>query len=58
MAKQKFNKNSLSLLLIVLKDYLKKHKVGFIFAFICILLNSVGTIMAPLMLKDITNIIT
>lgn len=58
MAKQKFNKNSLSLLLIVLKDYLKKHKVGFIFAFICILLNSVGTIMAPLMLKDLTNIIT
>lgn len=58
MAKQKFNKNSLSLLLIVLKDYLKKHKVGFIFAFICILLNSFGTIMAPLMLKDITNIIT
>ena len=58
MAKQKFNKNSLSLLLIVLKDYLKKHKVGFIFAFICILLNSVGTIMAPLMFKDLTNIIT
>lgn len=58
MAKQKFNKNSLSLLLIVLKDYLKKHKVGFIFAFICILLNSVGTIMAPLMLKYLTNIIT
>lgn len=58
MAKQKFNKNSFSLLLIVLKDYLKKHKVGFIFAFICILLNSVGTIMAPLMLKDLTNIIT
>lgn len=58
MANKKFNKNSLSLLFIVLKDYLKKHKVGFIFAFICILLNSVGTIMAPLMLKDITNIIT
>ena len=49
------NRNGMALLVTIIKDYIKNHKIGVAVAFFCILLNSLGTIIAPLMLQDVTN---
>lgn len=46
---------SFKLLVVLLKDYIKNHKLGFFVAFFCILINSCGTIVAPLMLQRVIN---
>ncbi|MBP5694523.1 MAG: ABC transporter ATP-binding protein [Bacilli bacterium] len=42
----------------ILFDYIKNFKFGFIVALICILLNNLGAIFAPLTLQSIVNILT
>ncbi len=39
-------------------DYLKNFKFGFIIAIICVLLNNLGAIFAPLTLQNIVNALT
>jgi len=50
------NKSKLSTLFRILKDYMKAHPVAVIIALICIFLNCVGAITAPLLLQKVIDL--